>query len=121
MISVTQPIEEEPAGILTEPITPEGEALRRKFCTMAALWRDCQEPACGRARSCRGDPAQCFARGWNGYSHLARVWVECGYTALEQGLSARAAVRAADEGLLTYVKLSERLALPPRGRRRWPK
>ena len=120
MDSGFEPTEEEPAGILTAPITPEGEALRRKFCTMAALWRDCREPACRRARSCRGDAAECFARGWNGYSQLARVWVECGYTALEHGLSTRAAVREADVGLLTYVKLTERLALPPRMHRRRP-
>ena len=120
MISAIEPIEEEPAGILTEPLTPEGEALRRKFCNLAAQWRDCQQPACRHAHACRGDAAECFARRWNACSRLGRVWIEFGFTALEQGRSARAAACTADAALLDYVKREERLALPPTTRRRRP-
>jgi hypothetical protein len=104
-----------------EILTAEEIAARRRFCTWLQHWRDCGVPQCRRAHTCKGDSSACFFSRWPGYSALARVWIEAGLYALEEGLTAREAAQAADFTLLQYVKKAEGLPilLPRRKKWRW--
>ena len=42
----------------------EHKQMRRKQCNLLQFWRECALKACARARSCVGDPEQCFMYWW---------------------------------------------------------
>jgi hypothetical protein len=98
--------------------TPEDIAAHRRYCTWLQHWRDCATLACRRTHACAGDPTGCFIGRCMRLSPTARVWVQAGICALDQGLSARNAAAVADATLLRHVKAAERLPQHPPRRKR---
>jgi hypothetical protein len=108
------------AGSLpSEDMAADDSAARRRYCTWLQYWRGCPTALCRRARACRGDPTACFARHWPHYSPVAQVWIDAGTHALDQGLTARTAMLAADLALLSYVKSAEFLPRHRPRRKKW--
>jgi hypothetical protein len=68
-------------------------------------WRDCSVPLCRRRHACCGQhPCDCYYRQWDDYGPEAQAWIEAGFRALEDGATARRAMRYADVALLSFVK-----------------
>ena len=110
MTTAIEPIEPVTPGAVEA--TPEELATLRKYADWLALWRHCAEPACRRARTCAGDPTDCFPRFYTDCPEPAHTWVRIGIAAMEDGSPPRGASRAADTAMLLRLKIDARLPLP---------
>ena len=52
-----------------------------------STWRQCQKPACRRARRCCGEPRQCFDRHWPQASEHDRNRVRATLREAREGLA----------------------------------
>ena len=62
------------------------------YGVLFAHWRDCNKPACRRAKACRGEAVQCFRRWWRGLPEEKR---EEGRALIRGLVEARAQVETA--------------------------
>jgi len=71
--------------------------MRRDQCTRFGFWMVCADKRCRRAKSCEGDPEQCFDRWWPHVPEEMKVYIRAAISAMaEKGMDHAQAHQAAE-------------------------
>ena len=84
------------------------EDMRRDQCNRFGFWMVCAAKRCRRAKSCEGDPEQCFDRWWPHMPEEAKVYIRAVISAMARKGMDRMQARQAAEAEVERWKATAR-------------